>query len=84
MGGKYEPDGGIPILHDDLVYDMPTLTLTPPPLNIFFTRFALISGMTLKSRETAEFRGSAEKFKACSNLPVYTLQNQASNIVIIK
>ncbi len=36
----------------------------PTPPLIFFSRFALISEMTLKSLKTAEFRVSAEKFKA--------------------
>ncbi len=49
------------------VYDMPMLDPDPPPLQFFLTWFTLISGMTKKSGKTAEFRVSAEKFKAWTN-----------------
>ncbi len=38
----------------------------PPPSWIFFTWFALISGMTQNRGKTAEFRVSAEKFNPCN------------------
>ena len=47
-----------------------------PPLHRPFRvlpRFTLISGMTKKSRKSAEFRGSADSFTPCNNITLHTL-----------